>query len=116
MFSLEQVRISPISQGRPQTFILELGCGIGNLWTENLSEIGNDNDITISDLSLGMVEKAKQNLNKSNKKFKFSVIDAGKIPYQNNTFDSLIACHMLYHVPNLTECFSEIYRVLKPGG
>ena len=39
----------------PDAHVLELGCGPGQLWAENLDRIPAGWQITLSDLSLGMV-------------------------------------------------------------
>ena len=36
--------------------------------------------------------------------------------YQNNTFDAVYAIEATVHAPSLEGIYSEIYRVLKPGG
>jgi SAM-dependent methyltransferase len=38
------------------------------------------------------------------------------IPYKDDTFDAVIANHVLYHVPDRTRALSEIQRVLRPDG
>lgn len=43
-------------------------------------------------------------------------IDATAIPFNNDTFDFLIANHILEHIPNYRKALSEFYRILKPGG
>ncbi len=43
-------------------------------------------------------------------------IDATAIPFRNDTFDFLIANHILEHIPDYHKALSEFYRVLKPGG
>jgi SAM-dependent methyltransferase len=43
-------------------------------------------------------------------------IDATAIPFCNDTFDFLIANHVLEHIPDYCKALSEFYRVLKPGG
>jgi len=96
--------------------ILELGCGQGNLWSENSDRIPKDWDIVLSDFSEGMVEDAKKNLSGSSHTLNFSVIDAQSIPYPDQCFDGVIANHMLYHVPDRKKALSEIRRVLKPNG
>lgn len=94
--------------------VLELGCGNGELWAKNLCKIPKAWDITLTDFSAGMLEDAKKNLN--SKRFKFKLVDAQDIPYSKNSFDVVIANHMLYHVTDIDKAFSEIYRVLKPNG
>ncbi len=100
----------------PQCRILELGCGTGNLWSENLDRIPAGAEIVLSDSSKGMLEQAQQNLQNSRSFFQFKVIDAQSIPFDDVSFDIVIANHMLYHVPDRAKALSEISRVLKPTG
>lgn len=100
----------------PQSRVLELGCGTGNLWLENLDRIPADAEILLSDFSEGMLEQAKQNLKNNLSFFRFKVIDAQSIPFDNAFFDIVIANHMLYHVPDRGKALSEIKRVLRPTG
>ncbi len=100
----------------PECRILELGCGSGDLWFENLSCIPNGWEITLSDSSAGMLQQAQQTLSKSHRPFKFEVVDAQSIPLASERFDAVIANHMLYHVPDKARVLEEIHRVLRPGG
>jgi len=96
--------------------ILELGCGPGYLWHECASRIPAGWNITLSDLSSGMLDAAWRNLVVTGRAFKFEEIDAQSIPYEAETFDAVIANHMLYHVPDRPKAIMEIKRVLKPNG
>src|SRR5215213_9108254 len=96
--------------------ILELGCGHGLLWKENASRIPAGWNITLSDLSSGMLDAAWRNLVVTGRAFQFKEIDAQSIPFEDETFDAVIANHMLYHIPDRTKALQEIKRVLKPGG
>ncbi|EDK33062.1 MerR family transcriptional regulator [Clostridium kluyveri] len=96
--------------------ILELGCGDGRLWQKNLDKIPEGWDITLTDFSPGMLEDTKKNLTLNLKRFKFNIVDVQHIPYKDNSFDVVIANHMLYHVTNVDKALSEIYRTLKPKG
>src|SRR6266498_4886670 len=96
--------------------ILELGCGPGYLWKDNISRIPSDWDITLSDLSAGMVDTAWRNLVVAGRAFQFKEIDAQSIPFEDETFDAVIANFMLYHVPDRPKALQEIKRILKPGG
>jgi SAM-dependent methyltransferase len=42
--------------------------------------------------------------------------DAAALPFDDGSFDILIAMHMLYHLPDPAVGIAEMYRVLKPGG
>jgi len=96
--------------------VLELGCGSGKFWEKNKEEIDESLDITISDFSKNMLKIARDKLKKIHKKFKFEEINAESIPYEDNSFDIVIAQHMIYFVPNIEKALSEIKRVLAPGG
>ncbi len=96
--------------------ILELGCGNGELWQKNLDKIPEGWDITLTDFSPGMLQDAKNNLGTDSKRFKFKIADIQNIPYEDSSFDVIIANHVLYHVGDVNKSLSEIYRVLKPKG
>lgn len=96
--------------------VLELGCGTGRLWLENYINIPSTCSIVLSDFSENILCKSKDNLQPLHLPLKFKIIDAEKIPYPNRVFDVVLACHMLYHVPNIEKALKEISRVLKPSG
>jgi ubiquinone/menaquinone biosynthesis C-methylase UbiE len=96
--------------------ILELGCGPGYLWMENSERIPAGWRITLSDLSPGMLDAAWRNLVVSGRAFQFKEIDAQSIPFEDETFDAVIANHMLYHVPDPSMAIAETKRVMKSGG
>ena len=58
----------------PVRRILELGCGPGTLWSENIERIPIGWEIILSDFSAGMVKEASSNLEKY-PQFQFRVID-----------------------------------------
>ena len=96
--------------------ILELGSGSGLLWKSVIDRIPAGWKITLSDLSPGMLDAAWRNLVVTGRAFQFKEIDAQAIPFEDETFDVVIANHMLYHVPDRTKAIAEVKRVLKPGG
>jgi ubiquinone/menaquinone biosynthesis C-methylase UbiE len=96
--------------------ILELGCGPGLMWKENTDRIPAGWSVTLSDLSPGMLDAAWRNLVVTGRAFKFEEINAQSIPYEDETFDAVIANHMLFHVPDRPRAIAEIRRVLKPAG
>jgi ubiquinone/menaquinone biosynthesis C-methylase UbiE len=96
--------------------ILELGCGNGILWKSIVNRIPAGWNITVSDLSSGMLDAAWRTLVPTGRAFKFEEMDAQSIPYADGTFDAVIANHMLYHVPDRKKAIQEIVRVLKPSG
>lgn len=99
----------------PHAKVLELGCGNALLWKENSYRLP-DGQIVLSDISEGMLKAAKTNLEDLNGLFEFKLINAEEIPYEDETFDVVIANNMLYHVPNLDKALAEINRVLTSEG
>jgi ubiquinone/menaquinone biosynthesis C-methylase UbiE len=96
--------------------ILEVGCGPAVLWKECAGRIPDEWTITLSDLSIGMLDAARQNLASLKRDFEYKQMDAQSIPYEDQTFDAVIANHMLYHVPDRKKALLEIRRVLKDKG
>ncbi|WP_240415973.1 MerR family transcriptional regulator [Paenibacillus periandrae] len=98
--------------------ILELGCGDGALWKRNADRVPEGWDVTLTDLSEGMIHDAKEGLQHRvpSNKFRFIPTDARSIPFPDASFDAVLANHMLYHVSERHQCLKEIRRVLKPGG
>ena len=93
--------------------VLELGSGPGYMWKECVDRIPAGWNITLSDLSDGMIDAAWRNLVVTSRAFKFEQIDAQSIPYPDGTFDIVIANHMLFHVPDRSKALAEIRRVLQ---
>lgn len=99
----------------PNYRILELGCGTADSWKGKLSFLDGGAHLTLTDFSSGMLEAAKKNTEGS-PSVDYQVVDIQNIPYQDNSFEMVIANMMLYHVPDLNRGLSEVRRVLKPGG
>ncbi|MDF1514924.1 MAG: class I SAM-dependent methyltransferase [Anaerolineae bacterium] len=96
--------------------ILELGCGPGDLWSQNAERLLPNWEMVLTDFSPGMLEAAQKNLASVPGQFSYKLVDAQDIPFQDRSFDAVVANHMLYHVPDRPRALVEIRRVLKPGG
>lgn len=101
---------------RPSMKILEVGCGDGALWTENISKLPENISVTLSDISEGMLRDARRATGPYDRRFSFRRFDCGKIPFEAASFDLVIANHVLFYCENLSSVCREIKRVLKPGG
>jgi SAM-dependent methyltransferase len=99
----------------PTCQVLEVGCGAGQLWLENRQRIPTGWDVTLSDLSAGMLATAQHQLSPYGHTFRFVVQDAQALPFADRSFDAVIANHMLYHVPNRPAAYAEFCRVLQPN-
>lgn len=100
----------------PASRVLEVGCGPGTLWRDNRARLPADAVVTLGDLSPGMVAEARGHLGAGAAPFRFLVLDAQAIPFPDASFDTVLAMHMLYHVPDRARALAEIRRVLRPGG
>jgi ubiquinone/menaquinone biosynthesis C-methylase UbiE len=96
--------------------VLSVGCGPADLWGENAGRIPEGWDVTVTDLSPGMVGEARENLADCSRLFALAVAAAESIPFRSNAFDAATANFMLYHVPDRKRALAEIRRVLKPDG
>ncbi len=95
--------------------VLELGCGTGDMWKDKESVICTCSKIILSDFSEGMVATTRDNIG-SYDNIEYKVLDIQDIPYEDATFDIVIANMMLYHVPDIDKGLMEVRRVLKREG
>lgn len=96
--------------------VLELGCGDGTLWAENISKLPQNVDIVLSDISEGMLRDARRVVGSADGRFSFKTADAGELPYDAGRFDLIIANHVLFYCDDIERTCDEIERVLKPEG
>jgi ubiquinone/menaquinone biosynthesis C-methylase UbiE len=93
--------------------VLEVGCGPGELWRQNRERIPAGWGLTLVDLSPGMLEAARKALGD---RAEYIVADVQDLPFEDESFDAVIANHMLYHIPDRALALAEIARVLRRGG
>lgn len=94
--------------------VLELGAGNGALWSQNIDRVPAGVTVVLSDISEGMLADAKKAIG-DHSQFQYAVFDAQKIPFADNTFDLVIANHMLFYCDDIPKTLKEVRRVLKPG-
>jgi SAM-dependent methyltransferase len=98
--------------------VLDIGCGPGWLWEAGKAGFPADLDLTLADFSPGMVEAAVKQATTADyyAHVEGVVADVSHLPFADASFDAVLACHMLYHVPDATVALKELRRVLRPGG
>jgi len=99
----------------PSAAILEVGCGPGRLWSQNLERIPDGWRLILSDLSPGMIGEARFGLGDLTN-CSYVSFDISHPPLTGGSFDAIIANHMLYHVPDVRHALAILHRLLKPGG
>jgi SAM-dependent methyltransferase len=97
--------------------ILDVGCGPAWFWAATAKLMPEKLDLTLSDLSPGMVQEAMgrcQGLPFEHVRGRQA--DTTTLPFGDGSFDAVVAMHMLYHVASPAAGIAEMHRVLKPGG
>ncbi len=94
-------------------WVLDVGCGMG-VYIDQIQQRIPQGHLFATDLSYGMLNRATQNDHAH--QAKFVVQDAQNIAFPSNTFDIILANHMLYHMPDINVALNEIHRVMKPDG
>jgi SAM-dependent methyltransferase len=93
--------------------VLDVGCGDGDLalelWRRGATVTGIDG-------SPEMVEAARVRAKREGADMSFMVGEAASIPFDAERFDVVVAVTILCFVVNAAPVFSEIARVLRPGG
>lgn len=92
--------------------LLDVGCGTGR-HALRCAEAGAQ--VTALDFSSGMLEKARSKPGAAN--LTFIAHDLTQpLPFSAAQFDRALCCLVLDHIPRPVDLFSEIHRVLRPGG
>jgi ubiquinone/menaquinone biosynthesis C-methylase UbiE/DNA-binding transcriptional MerR regulator len=104
---------------QPGMRVLELGCGDASLWVENKERLPENIRVTLSDKSEGMIREIRRERELDgldSRQFDFQAFDCGKIPFEGESFDLVIANHMLFYCEDIPGVLREICRVLKKDG
>ena len=99
--------------------LLDIGCGAGNYSLKMLSKVPGLN-CTLNDLSLPMLEKAKERVALETKgNVTIMHDDMRNLNLPNDHFDIVLAAATLHHLRDDADwemVFTKIYSALKPGG
>lgn len=92
--------------------VLELGCGPGSL-AFRLSEHGAD--AVGIDISPIAIQQAQDTASERGLSCTFTEMNAEALTFEDNTFDIICGSGILHHL-DLENVYTELSRVLKPGG
>lgn len=97
--------------------VIDLGSGAGNDCFIARAETGETGKVIGIDFTPAMISKARMNAEKLGfNNVEFRQGDIEDMPLTNNLADVVVSNCVLNLVPNKHKVFSEIFRVLKPGG
>lgn len=99
---------------RSSEILADLGCGRGK---EAIRAAGWANFVYGVDFTPEMIETAKKNASEKNiENIDFLKGSIEKIPLSDNYIDIVISNCTINHAENKHKVYSEIFRILKPGG
>jgi len=108
-FQIEIELLLRLLELEPGLKVLEIGCGSGLL----LSILENKGCIPYGiDISEDALEIARKRV----KSGEVYAAGATNTPFEDSSFDRLVANHLIEHLPDLDHALPEWKRVLKPGG
>ena len=97
--------------------VVDLGSGAGNDCFIARAETGDSGKVIGIDFTEAMIEKARANVEKLGfNNVEFRQGDIEKIPMAANMADVVVSNCVMNLVPDKDIAYSEVYRILKPGG
>lgn len=117
---LERARKSPTQfftplAVRPGLNVLDVGCGTGDI-LRLLAPLVSPGKAVGLDLSETMIAEASQRSQGVSDNVSFRVGSVLDLPFQDGSFDRVIATQLLLHVPDPWRALTEMKRVLAPSG
>ncbi|MEJ2193887.1 MAG: class I SAM-dependent methyltransferase [Ignavibacteriaceae bacterium] len=93
--------------------VLEIGFGTGLNLPHYPSTVIK---LTIIDKNPGMNKKAQKRIQQSDIEIESKVLNGEELPFENESFDSVVSTYTLCSINNINKALEEIHRVLKPDG
>jgi ubiquinone/menaquinone biosynthesis C-methylase UbiE len=101
-----------LTAGKSHGKTLEVGGGTG----ANLPYFQKTSSLTVVEPDVHMRNKLSQRVNHLNKDISIVKSFGETLPFEDNSFDSVVTTLVLCMVHDVEKVILEIYRVLKPGG
>lgn len=92
--------------------VLELGAGTGI----NFPLYENANHVTAIEPSQHMIDRSQSKFNKAAVPIKIVKAGAEQLPFNDDTFDTVVATLVFCTIPNVEKAIDEMKRVCKPNG
>ena len=110
---------NPFSLGplAPGEHVLDLGCGAGTDTLVAAQMIGPEGKVTGIDMTPEMLAKARASVGEmALENVEIVQGEAESLPFHDGSFDVVISNGVIDLIPDKDAVFSELHRVLRPGG
>ncbi len=101
---------------REDTRVLDMGCGGGANLAVLLRRCPKGRADGLDYSAESVAASRRKNAVKLGRRCTVTQGDIGAIPFPDNTYDAVTAFETVYFWPDIPRAFSEIQRILKPGG
>jgi ubiquinone/menaquinone biosynthesis C-methylase UbiE len=96
--------------------VLDGGCGPGSI-TQGIARVVNPGQVTAIDISEGQIAIAADKAQQAGvMNITFQSGNLLELPFEDASFDAVFTHMVVEHIADSDRAFSEIFRVLKPGG
>jgi arsenite methyltransferase len=110
---------NPFSLGElePGERVLDLGCGAGTDSLIAAQMVAPEGRVTAIDMTPEMLSKARAAATEMGQEnVEFVEAEAERLPFADGSFDVVISNGVIDLIPDKDAVFSELFRVLEPGG
>src|SRR6056297_108687 len=108
--------VTDLMQVEQRARILDCGVGNGSLSIALASLMTGPADFHAVDTSAELLVQAKSLMQHAGLDPHLQQADVMSLPYEDQSFDVVMAAHVLEHLPDPQRALAEMVRVLKPGG
>ncbi|MFF8828281.1 methyltransferase domain-containing protein [Streptomyces sp. NPDC015131] len=106
-----------VGELRPGLDVLDVGCGPGTITADLAALVAPGGSVTAVDAAPGVLEGAREVARERGlDQVRFTVADAGALPFPDASFDVVHAHQVLQHVGDPVRVLAEMRRVCRPGG